>query len=111
MTDEGADIRTTRRPRIRTVARTTALVSPLGFFFDLVFVLAITQCTDLWRQIRRPAGSSRDYSYLESCGGLGRLLVAVIRFGDLRHQIRHHDLDGGHSAEGAARHVPGTAHG
>lgn len=35
----------------------------------------------------------------------------VIRFGDIRHQIRHHDVDGGHSAEGAAGHVTGTAHG
>ena len=36
-----------RRPRVRTVLRYDGRVSPLELFFDLVFVLAITQCTTL----------------------------------------------------------------
>ena len=36
-----------RRPRVRTVLRDDGRVSPLELFFDLVFVLALTQCTAL----------------------------------------------------------------
>jgi low temperature requirement protein LtrA len=37
----------TRRPRLTTVRRDDDRVSPLELFFDLVFVLALTQCTAL----------------------------------------------------------------
>jgi low temperature requirement protein LtrA len=37
----------TRRHRISTVLRSEDRVTPLELFFDLVFVLAITQCTEL----------------------------------------------------------------
>jgi len=36
-----------RRPHVRTVLRDDERVSPLELFFDLVFVLALTQCTAL----------------------------------------------------------------
>jgi len=36
-----------RRPHVRTVLRDDDRVSPLELFFDLVFVLALTQCTAL----------------------------------------------------------------
>ncbi len=36
-----------RRPRARAVLRTGDTVTPLELFFDLVFVLALTQCTAL----------------------------------------------------------------
>jgi low temperature requirement protein LtrA len=36
-----------RRPRARAVLRTAESVTPLELFFDLVFVLALTQCTAL----------------------------------------------------------------
>ena len=36
-----------RRPRLTTVRRDDDRVSPLELFFDLVFVLALTQCTAL----------------------------------------------------------------
>ena len=36
-----------RRPRLTTVLREDGRVSPLELFFDLVFVLALTQCTAL----------------------------------------------------------------
>ncbi len=38
---------TPRRPRLAPVLREDARVSPLELFFDLVFVLALTQCTQL----------------------------------------------------------------
>jgi low temperature requirement protein LtrA len=38
---------TTRRPRLTTSLREGERVTPLELFFDLVFVLAITQCTAL----------------------------------------------------------------
>ena len=44
------DVSTTtriRRPHLRTVLRDDDRVSPLELFFDLVFVLALTQCTAL----------------------------------------------------------------
>ena len=37
----------TRRPRFSSVSRTDGRVMPLELFFDLVFVLAITQCTSM----------------------------------------------------------------
>jgi low temperature requirement protein LtrA len=37
----------TRRPRLTAVLRQTERVTPLELFFDLVFVLALTQCTAL----------------------------------------------------------------
>jgi low temperature requirement protein LtrA len=37
----------TRAPRMRTVLRERESVTPLELFFDLVFVLALTQCTAL----------------------------------------------------------------
>src|SRR6478672_9695324 len=40
----------TRAPRLSTVRREGERVTPLELFFDLVFVLAITQCTALMSQ-------------------------------------------------------------
>src|SRR5918998_4801005 len=37
----------TRRPRLSAVLREQEQVTPLELFFDLVFVLALTQCTAL----------------------------------------------------------------
>jgi low temperature requirement protein LtrA len=37
----------TRGPRLTAVLRLTERVTPLELFFDLVFVLALTQCTAL----------------------------------------------------------------
>jgi len=42
-----ATVATTRRPRINPVMRDEERVTPLELFFDLVFVLALTQCTAL----------------------------------------------------------------
>jgi low temperature requirement protein LtrA len=42
-----SDAAPTRGPRLTTVLRQTERVTPLELFFDLVFVLAITQCTAL----------------------------------------------------------------
>ncbi len=42
-----ATARTTRPPRVSPVLREGERVTPLELFFDLVFVLAITQCTAL----------------------------------------------------------------
>ena len=42
-----AETTSTRTPRLRTVLRETERVTPLELFFDLVFVLALTQCTAL----------------------------------------------------------------
>jgi low temperature requirement protein LtrA len=42
-----ATAETTRRPRINPVMREEERVTPLELFFDLVFVLALTQCTSL----------------------------------------------------------------
>jgi low temperature requirement protein LtrA len=47
--DRGVSAETTptRIPRLTTVLRQTERVTPLELFFDLVFVLALTQCTAL----------------------------------------------------------------
>ncbi|MEA2317488.1 MAG: hypothetical protein QOD44_1677, partial [Solirubrobacteraceae bacterium] len=37
----------THRPHLTTVLREEERVTPLELFFDLVFVLALTQCTAL----------------------------------------------------------------
>jgi len=42
-----SSVETTRAPRLSAVLRQTEQVTPLELFFDLVFVLAITQCTAL----------------------------------------------------------------
>ena len=48
-----------RAPRLQTVLREKASVTPLELFFDLVFVLAMTQCTALmadeptWRGVAK----------------------------------------------------------
>lgn len=49
MTDRGApdSPRRPRRPRITAALRNEDRVKPLELFFDLVFVLALTQCTSL----------------------------------------------------------------
>ena len=44
---EAAEATTTRTPRLSAVRREEEQVKPLELFFDLVFVLAITQCTNL----------------------------------------------------------------
>jgi low temperature requirement protein LtrA len=46
--DQGVStVASTRAPRLTAVLRQTERVTPLELFFDLVFVLAITQCTAL----------------------------------------------------------------
>jgi low temperature requirement protein LtrA len=44
---EAAEATRTRTPRLSAVLREEEQVKPLELFFDLVFVLAITQCTNL----------------------------------------------------------------
>jgi len=44
---EVSSVETARAPRLSAVLRQTERVTPLELFFDLVFVLAITQCTAL----------------------------------------------------------------
>jgi low temperature requirement protein LtrA len=44
---EAAAATDTHRGRLRTVFRSEERVTPLELFFDLVFVLALTQCTEL----------------------------------------------------------------
>ena len=48
-----------RAPRISAVFRETERVTPLELFFDLVFVLAITQCTALMADDPTWAGLAR----------------------------------------------------
>src|SRR6478672_8124286 len=43
----GMETASSRRPRLTTTLREGERVTPLELFFDLVFVLAITQCTTL----------------------------------------------------------------
>ncbi len=46
----------TRSPRLSATLRKEETVTPLELFFDLVFVLAITQCTALMAEDRPAAG-------------------------------------------------------
>ncbi len=45
-----------RRPRLSSVPRSEERVTPLELFFDLVFVLALTQCTALMADRPTPTG-------------------------------------------------------
>ena len=49
-------VATSVRGRLRAGARLDARVSPLELFFDLVFVLALTQCTALMADVPSPEG-------------------------------------------------------
>ena len=49
----------TQRLRLGAILRQEDRVLPLELFFDLVFVLAITQCTTLMSQHTTWAGSAR----------------------------------------------------
>jgi low temperature requirement protein LtrA len=55
----GVSTGSTRAPRISAVFRETERVTPLELFFDLVFVLAITQCTALMAADPTWAGLAR----------------------------------------------------
>jgi low temperature requirement protein LtrA len=48
-----------RRGRLRATLRESASVTPLELFFDLVFVLALTQCTALMAKEPTPAGIAK----------------------------------------------------
>ena len=60
MTDVTSDSEPRRGSRMATVMREDERVTALELFFDLVFVLALTQCTTLmshdpsWAGIRHP---------------------------------------------------------
>ena len=76
------DAQSTRTPRLRATLRENERVTPLELFFDLVFVLAITQCTALmaadptWEGLAKGAARARD-----AVVGVGRLRVAHERRG------------------------------
>ena len=53
-----------RRPRLTTVRRDDDRVSPLELFFDLVFVLALTQCTALMAHEPTWAGLAKGVAIL-----------------------------------------------
>ena len=61
-----------RTPRLAATLREKESVTPLELFFDLVFVLALTQCTALmadeptWEGLAKGAARAR-----ASCGGRG----------------------------------------
>jgi len=67
-----------RAPHLTAVMRSGESVTPLELFFDLVFVLALTQCTALMAD---------DPTW----GGLARGLIAYekVQFADLRDRLRH----------------------
>jgi low temperature requirement protein LtrA len=58
-------------PRMGVVLRDGERVSPLELFFDLVFVLAITQCTALMARDPTVLGIARGLSCSAFCGGRG----------------------------------------
>ena len=58
-------------PRLGTVLREGEQVKPLELFFDLVFVLAITQCTALMSHHPTWAGWPRACWCSACCGGRG----------------------------------------
>ncbi len=71
---EDVDVSTaasSRSPRLTAVMREGERVTPLELFFDLVFVLALTQCTALMAADPTWAGSSRACSCWACCGGRG----------------------------------------
>ena len=89
-----------RAPRLSAARREGERVTPLELFFDLVFVLAITQCTALmshhptWSGLIAGAAGAR-----RALVGLGRLRLA-----DQRHRPR-----GGRGAAGHLRRDGGAA--
>ena len=60
-----------RTRRLTAVRREEERVTALELFFDLVFVLALTQCTALMAATRPGRGSSRGLSCSACCGGRG----------------------------------------
>ena len=60
-----------RRSRISPVMREGEQVTPLELFFDLVFVLALTQCTTLIGRRTAGKGCCRACSCSGCCGGRG----------------------------------------
>ena len=62
----------TRGPRLTAVLREEERVTPLELFFDLVFVLALTQCTALMADDADLGGAgARACSCSACCGGRG----------------------------------------
>jgi low temperature requirement protein LtrA len=60
-----------RTPRVTAVLRSEERVKPLELFFDLVFVLAITQCTALMAADPSWEGLVRGLLILGASGGRG----------------------------------------
>ena len=60
-----------RTPRLAATLRDKESVTPLELFFDLVFVLALTQCTALMADEPPGRGSRRALLILTCCGGPG----------------------------------------
>ena len=60
-----------RGPRLTTAMREGENVTPLELFFDLVFVLALTQCTALMAADPRGRASPRACWSSACCGGPG----------------------------------------
>ena len=58
-------------PRLPPLQREEERVTPLELFFDLVFVLALTQCTALMAETPTWEGSSRACSCSACSGGRG----------------------------------------
>ena len=57
--------------RVSAVLREEERVTPLELFFDLVFVLAITQCTALMAAEPSLTGGAKECSSSARCGGRG----------------------------------------
>lgn len=55
-------------------------VTPLELFFDLVFVLALTQCTTL---------AARTPTWLGLLKGM-LIVYEAVRYADVRDRVRHH---------------------
>ena len=59
-------------PRLSAALREGERVTPLELFFDLVFVLALTQCTALMADHPSWEGVAQACSCSACCGGHGR---------------------------------------
>jgi low temperature requirement protein LtrA len=74
-----------RRPRINAELRNEERVKPLELFFDLVFVLAFTQCTALMANM--PTWEGLAQGMLVRAGQIALFLIAGRGDSNLRHSI------------------------
>jgi low temperature requirement protein LtrA len=63
--------RASHLPQMRAAPRDGERVTPLELFFDLVFVLALTQCTTLIAREPTWLGVAKGRSCSRFCGGRG----------------------------------------